>query len=68
MSATNWLLAQNPDVYLYAVGLQAAKYLKNVEIAQASDQLLAAAIQDLRVDDERMRWSNGIVRVQAQTP
>lgn len=68
LSSCNWLLSCNPDVYLYAVGLQAAKHLKDVEIGQAADQLLAAALQSLKIDDERARFSNSIVRVQGMTP
>lgn len=68
LSATNWLLERYPDAYLYAVALQAAKYLKDVDMAQATDQLFGFAIQAIRVDDERERWSNGVVRVQGQTP
>lgn len=64
----NWLLTKYPDVYLYAVGLQAAKHLKDVELAQATDQLLGFALQAVKIDDERQRWANGVVRVQAQTP
>lgn len=68
LSATNWLLERYPETYLYAVGLQAAKWLKDVELAQATDQLFGFAIQAIRVDDERARWGNGIVRVQGLTP
>lgn len=68
LSASNWLLERYPDCYLYGVGLQSAKYLRDVDLAQATDQLFSYAVQAVKVDDERMRWSNGIVRVQAQTP
>jgi hypothetical protein len=68
LSASNWLLEQFPDAYLYAVGLQAAKYLKDVELAQATDQLFSYAVQAVRIEDERSRWSNSIVRPQSLTP
>lgn len=68
LSDTNWLLEQFGDVYLYGVGLQAAKFLKDVDLAQATDQLLGFALQAVKIEDDRHRWSNGIVRVQAQTP
>lgn len=68
LSATNWLLEQFGDVYLYAVALQAAKFLRDVEMATATDQLYAAALNAVRVQDERARWSNGVVRVQGMTP
>lgn len=68
LSASNWLLERNGDCYLYAVGLQAAKFLRDADLAKATDPLLATALNDLRIEDERTRWSNGIVRVQGQTP
>lgn len=68
LSATNWLLEQFGDVYLYAVSLQAAKFLRDVEMATATDQLYAAALNAVRVQDERARWSNSVVRVQGMTP
>lgn len=68
LSATNWLLEKYPDAYLYGVGLQAAKYLKDVDLAQTTDQLFGFAIQAIKIDDERHRWSNSIVRVQGLTP
>lgn len=68
LSASNWLLQRYGDVYLYAVGLQAAKYLKDVELSQATDQLLGFALQAVKIDDERQRWANSVVRVQGPTP
>ncbi len=67
-STTNWLLQEAPDVYLYAVGLEAAKFLKDAELAQATKLLLDDAMQSLAVDDERARWANSTVRVQGLTP
>lgn len=68
LSATNWLLERYPETYLYAVALQAAKWLKDVDLAQATDQLYGYAIQAIKIDDERARWGNGVVRVQGITP
>ena len=67
-STSNWLLADAPDVYLYAVGLEAAKFLKDVDLAQATKTLLDDAMMSLTVDDERARWANSTVRVQGLTP
>lgn len=67
-STTNWLLQEAPDVYLYAVGLEAAKFLKDVDLTQATKLLLDDAMQSLAVDDERARWANSTVRVQGLTP
>lgn len=67
-SMTNWLLEDAPDVYLYAVAFEAAKFLKDVELMQATKGLLDDAIKTLRIDDERARWANSTVRVRALTP
>jgi hypothetical protein len=67
-STSNWLLLEAPDVYLYAVGLEAAKFLKDVDLAQATKLLLDGALSGLRVSDERARWANSTVRVNGCTP
>lgn len=67
-TATNWLLDEAPDVYLYAVGLEAAKFLKDVELAQATRALLDGEMNALKVSDDRARYSNTSVRVQGITP
>lgn len=67
-TTSNWLLADSSDVYLYAVALEAAKFLKDVDIATATKTLLDGAISELRTGDERARWANSVVRVQGCTP
>lgn len=67
-TTSNWLLSDAPDVYLYAVGLEAAKFLKEVDLAQATKALLDGAMTELRGADERARWSNAVVRVVGITP
>ena len=67
-SASNWLLQEAPDVYLYAVGFEAAKFLKDVDLTQATKTLLDDALHSLAIDDERARWANSVVRVQGTTP
>lgn len=68
VSTTNWLLTSYPSVYLYAVGLEAAKFLRDMELAQATQGLLSQAINDMKIDDDRARWSNSTVRIQMVTP
>lgn len=68
ISTTNWLLAAYPSVYLYAVGVEAAKFLRDAELSAATEGLLQQAILSMSVDDERARWSNATVRVQMVTP
>lgn len=68
LSSTNWLLSQCGNVYLYAVGLEAAKFLKDVELSQATKALLDDVMSSLKIDDDRTRWSNAVVRVQGLAP
>lgn len=68
VSSTNWLLQDYPSVYLYAAALEAAKFLRDMELAQATQALFAQALNDMKVDDDRARWSNTTVRIQMVTP
>lgn len=67
-TASNWLLSRYPSAYLYGVGLQAAKHLRDSDLAVVTSSLYAEALDLLRVDDERARWSTASVRVQGMTP
>lgn len=67
-TTTNWLLLRYPDVYLYAIGVEAAKYLRDTALLDISRSLLADAMKATKVDDDRSRWSNTTVRVQGITP
>ena len=67
-TTSNWLLADHPHVYLYAVGFEAAKFLRDPELAATTDQLFIAALNEIKIDDDRSRWANGVVRMQAVTP
>jgi len=62
VSTTNWLLSKYPNIYLYAVGLEAAKFLRDAELIQATDALLQRAMNDLKIDDDRAMWGNAAVR------
>lgn len=68
VTATNWLLTKYPHVYLYGVALEAAKYLKDVELAQATKTLLVEAEAEAHADDARARYSRARVRVAGVTP
>lgn len=68
VSATNWLLAKYPNVYLYAVGVEAAKFLRDTDLAQATNALLLSAMNDMKIDDDRARWADATVRLQMVTP
>ncbi len=57
LSASNWLLAQYPDVYLYACASEAAKYLREPEAAAQYEQLLGGALGASRRDDFTSRYA-----------
>ncbi len=68
MDKTNWLLRRYPDVYLYAVGFEAAKHLQQAEIGTATRAGLMDAIATARADDQSLRYSRARVRVAGVTP
>lgn len=67
-TACNWLLSRYPDVYLYGVALQAAKYLRDMDLAAVTASLYGDALKLLQIDDDRARWSVARVRVRGLTP
>lgn len=64
----NWLLHRHPALYLYGVGLEAAKYIRDVEIAQATASLLEMEYKAVHRDDVRKRFPRAVVRVAGVTP
>jgi hypothetical protein len=67
-STSNWLLASHPNVYLYAVSHEAAKFLRDADQAGTLAALLDQELASLKVSDDRTRWGNAAVRVQGITP
>lgn len=67
-TTSNWLLNRYPDIYLYGVGFEAAKYVRDAELAQASKFMLDDAIATARSDDFDARYSRARVRVSGVTP
>lgn len=68
MTDTNWLLTKYPSIYLYGVGLEAAKYVKDAELASVTRGLLDAEISDAEGDDFRSRYSRARVRIAGVNP
>jgi hypothetical protein len=68
ITATNWLLSKYPEVYLYAVGFEAAKQTQNADLASATKALLDGAIAEAKADDMTARYSRARVRVYGVTP
>jgi hypothetical protein len=68
VTTSNWLLAKCPDLYLYAVSLEVAKWLKNVDLAQATDELLKRELSDLQNADAYERYGSSSIRMRSPTP
>ena len=62
-SANNWLLANHPDVYLYATLMQASPYIMDSQAAQQWDGLLARSMQELQISDDKSRYSGGTLNM-----
>jgi hypothetical protein len=68
LTDTNWLLEKHPGVYLYGVGLEAAKYLRDAETAQATMPFLDMEIDAANGQDAQERYGRVRVRVAGVTP
>jgi hypothetical protein len=65
--ATNFLLTQAPDVYLYGSLLQAAPYLQDDARISVWSSLYAAGLEQLQVADDRGSTSGGALLARART-
>jgi len=65
--ATNWLLTQAPDVYLYGSLLQAAPYLQDDARIQVWSSLYQAGLDQLQIADDRGSTSGGALMARART-
>jgi hypothetical protein len=66
-NATNWLLTQAPDVYLYGSLLQAAPYLQDDARISVWSSLYLAGLDQLQVADDRGSTSGGALLARART-
>lgn len=67
-TTSNWVLAKHPGLYLYAVGLEAAKYLKDIELAKVTSALADMEYDAAEKYDNNSRYSRARVRVAGVTP
>lgn len=68
MSGTNWVLTKHPGLYLYAVAVEAAKYLRDAEAAGALMPVLNMEFAEIAALDASERYARARVRVQGPTP
>jgi hypothetical protein len=66
-NTSNWLLADSPDIYLYASLLQAAPYLQDDQRITVWAALYTSALNDLKVSDERSRMATSALRMRARS-
>jgi hypothetical protein len=65
--ATNWLLAQAPDVYLYGALMQAAPYLKDDARIPVWASIYTKGLEELQIADDRGATSGGAIMMRART-
>ena len=65
--ASNWLLTQAPDVYLYGSLLQAAPYLKDDARIPVWSSIYTRGLEELQVADDRGATSGGAIMMRART-
>lgn len=68
LTTTSWLLTYYPKVYLYAVAIEAAKHIRDKDMALAFAPLLSDAMRKMKADSDKARFAHAVVRVQGVTP
>lgn len=68
MTDSNWLLARHPNLYLYAVSMEAAKYLRDGELMAGLTAPLAMEYDAVAGADMSFRYARARVRVAGVVP
>ena len=68
LTPSNWLLQKSPNAYLYAVSLEVAKWLREIEQAAGFAQLLEAELSSLRWSDVRGRYGSSVITTAGRGP
>jgi hypothetical protein len=66
-NATNWLLTQAPDVYLYGSLMQASPYLKDDSRIPVWAAIYTRGLEELQIADDRGATSGGAIMMRART-
>ena len=66
--ASNWLLAANPDLYLFALLKQMWLAQNNVEAAQAAGAYMATLVAEMQGDDAHRRFGGQMMTFVGATP
>ena len=67
-TTSNWLLQSAPNLYLYAVSLEAAKWLKNADLVAAAQKLFDQEMLEQNRTNARARYGNVSIRMRSPTP
>lgn len=65
---TNWLIARNPDLYLYASLMEAEPFVRNDARVALWRTMLETAIADVQNLDREARWGRARMRTFEPTP
>lgn len=65
-SPTNWLITANPDLYLYAVLIQAAPYVKDDPRLATWGQMYIGIKEEIQLQDHKDRFSGSPMAGRAQ--
>ena len=68
LTTSNWLLQARPNLYLYAVCLEAAKWFKSPELVSAAETLMKQEKLDQQRTDARNRYGSSQIRSKAVMP
>jgi hypothetical protein len=66
-NASNWLLGDAPDLYLYGALLQSAPYLQDDQRIATWGGLYERLLSDLNVSDQRSRMATSSLRMRARS-
>lgn len=68
MTDSNWVLAKHPNLYLYAVGYEAARQMRDMELAQEALSFREQEYREATAQDQGERFARARVRVAGVTP
>jgi hypothetical protein len=68
LDAVNDILTDWPNLYLFALLVEAGRYLRDMELMTMYAQFLAAEYRAVMADDDKLRYSRARIRVGGPTP
>ena len=67
-TTSNWLLQAAPNLYFYAVCVEAAKWIKSKDLVDAAQGLFDKEVIEHNRANARARYGNATIRTRAPTP